>query len=150
MTDARPADLTSPLSTADALAEAGHWLAAIEAWQGAAAEHPSLQPAVERRLEWFLSESGYSPRSWRRTLPPVLAFLAMTTLGTSFLMFAGEPGSTGANLWAAATWVAIVVAMVAALVGARRSHGATLGDLVSSAMRAAERIECEHDKGESR
>ncbi len=149
MTDARPTNFTSPLSTADSLAADGHWTAAIEAWQGAAAAHPSLRPAVERRLEWFLSESGNSPGIWRRLLPPALTFLAMTLVGMMFLMLAGEPGTASANFWAAAAWVAIAIAIVAALVGARRSHGASLGDLAASAARAAEKIERTQPDGES-
>ena len=149
MTDARPSDPTSLLSTADALAERGDWLAAFDAWQAAAMENPSLRTAVERRLDWFLGETDHASRNGRRVLAPVLVFLAMTALGMLFLLFAGEPGSTGANLWAAGTWVAVVVASVAALVAARRTGEASLGDRFARVRRIAARLDKGPSTGES-
>lgn len=148
MTDARPTDSTISLETADALAESGDWPAAIEAWHVAATGNPTLRPAVERRLEWFLGETGDSDGNWRRVLSPMLVFLAMTLLGMSFLLFAGEPGSTGANIWAIAIWVATAVACVAALVAARRTGEASLGDRIASARRTAARLDHERATGE--
>lgn len=149
MTDARPTDPTNPLSTADALAKSGEWLAAIDAWQTAVTENPSLRSSVERRLDWFLGETGQSNANWRRVVSPVLMFLAMTLLGMSFLLFAGEPGSTGANMWAAGTWVTIVAASVAALVAARRTGEATLSERIADARRVARRLDTESATGES-
>lgn len=148
MTDARPADPTSMLSNADALAETGDWPAAIEAWHRAASEHPSLRPAVERRLEWFLAETGQSRGGRPRILSLVLAFLVSTVLGMVFLTFAERPGSLSANLWAVAAWVMTAVAIVAALVAARRSGETPLGHLVASARRAAGRFDREPATGE--
>jgi peptidoglycan/LPS O-acetylase OafA/YrhL len=140
MTDARPADPTTPISKGDALAETGDWPAAIEAWRCAVRAQPELRPAVERRLEWFLTETGSPAGARNGVLPLALACLAATALGMAFLMLAGEPGSTGANLWALATWVMIGVAIVAALLAARRSGDAPLTELIDRARRSAERL----------
>ncbi len=148
MTDARPSDSTTTLETADALARAGDWPAAIEAWRVAAADDPSLRPAVEQRLAWFLGETGQANGNWRRVLSPMLMFLAMTLLGMSFLLFAGEPGSTGANFWAVGFWVATAIACVAALIAARRTGEASLGDRIASARRTAARLDHEQATGE--
>ena len=149
MTDARPADPSSMLSNADALAEAGDWSAAIEAWHRAASEHPSLRPAVERRLEWFLAETCQSRDRRSRILSLVLVFLVSTVLGMVFLMFAERPGSPSANLWAIAAWIMTAVATVAALVAARRSGEMPLGHLVARARSTAEWLDREPAKGES-
>jgi hypothetical protein len=149
MTDARPADPSSMLSNADALAETGDWPGAIEAWRCAADQHPELRPAVERRLEWFLSETGQYRIGRPRILLLVLAFLVSTVLGTMFLMFAERPGSLSSNLWAVAAWAMIAVATVAALLAARRSGETPLGHLVASARRGAEHSDREPAPGET-
>lgn len=149
MTDARPADPTSMLSNADALAETGDWPGAIEAWRCTASEHPELRPAVERRLEWFLSETGQSGSGRPRILSLVLTFVVSTALGMLFLMFAERPGSLSSNIWAVAAWAMIAVATVAALLAARRSGETQLGPLIASARRVAGRSDRDPAPGET-
>lgn len=150
MTDAPlAADSTNPLSSGDALATAGDWPAAIAAWERAAADHAALRPAVERRLTWLVAEAGQPAAREHRILPLVLAFLVAVALGMAFLMFAGEPGSRGADLWAVATWAMVAVAVVAALVAARRSGQAQGGHLAARARRAADQIDRNPVSGET-
>ena len=148
MTDARPADPTSALSPADALAAAGDWPAAVEAWQRAAEEDPSVRPEVERRLEWFLAETGQRTPARRHVLPLVLACLIATALGTAFLSVAGQPGSLSANLLAIGAWAMTAVAIVTALIAARRSGDAPIGQLIASARSAARQFERDSVTGE--
>jgi ABC-type Fe3+ transport system permease subunit len=148
MTDAPLADSTNPLSTGDALATAGDWPAAIDAWQRAAGANAALRPAVDRRLAWFLTETGRRAARELRVVPLVIAFVGALVLGIAFLALAGTPGSRSADLWAIATWAMVAVAAVSALLAARRSGTAPDRHLAAGAWRAAEQLDREPNSGE--
>jgi len=111
----------NPLGIGDSLAEAGDWAGAVQAWNAAVSSNAGLQPAVERRISWFLEETGHRhgrSASVNRWL--VLGTVIGAVLATVIVVFAGEPGTSAANLWALAAWLLIVVSTVAAILAARR------------------------------
>jgi hypothetical protein len=147
---ARDSDsMNSDLARGDALATIGDWPAAIRAWDAAALEQPAMRPRIERRLRWFLTETGTARSDRARLGPLILTFVAATVLGMAFLMIAGTPGTRAADLWAVAIWIAVAVAVVAALVAARRSGGEPLDRLLDRARQTAERLDSQPARGET-
>jgi hypothetical protein len=141
---------TDNLRRGDTLAMTGAWSAAIPAWGEAARARPELRPAVERRLRWFLAETGHGIGPRFQLLPLIALFAGATVLAAAFLTFAGSPGSRGADLSAAAAWVLIATAAIAAVVGARRSGHRSLTRLLERARAVAAEIDPQQIPGESR
>jgi hypothetical protein len=129
------------LLAGDALAEVGDWSAAIETWRSALRSDPAERSAVERRLTWFLANSGATPRRESRTLRLVVVATIATALATAFVLIPDEPGPRSADLWAVAAWVMIVVAAASVLTAARYSGGEPVERLLERAREVARTID---------
>jgi hypothetical protein len=132
------------LATGDALATAGRWAAALASWEDAARRDPSVAGAVEDRVTWFLDETGTRRISHRQLHPAwILTFLLATLCAAGFVAIAGTPGSAGANLWAVAAWIMIVVAAVASVIGARERSRQDVHRLFQRATQVARQREAD-------
>ncbi|HYH11768.1 MAG TPA: hypothetical protein VD789_05365 [Thermomicrobiales bacterium] len=129
------------ITNGDSLARAGDWVRALQAWNEAAIENISLQPAVERRLVWFLRATGqHEPARPVGTRMLVLMMLATALAATSFVLVAGEPGTTSANIWAVASWIMIAISTVCAVAGARAPRRESFDALMARARSTANRL----------
>lgn len=118
------------LVSGDTHASAGHWVPAIEAWYQAARSDDTLQDAVTRRLDWFLTESGQPARETAgSTLRLVSISFAAALIATVFVLIPDDPGSTASNILASAAWILIVISTVTAIKAARAPTTASLQQL---------------------
>lgn len=129
-----PQDTHPLLVSGDTHAIAGRWVPAIEAWYQAARSDDTLQDAVTRRLDWFLTESGQPARETAgNRLRLVSISFAAALIATVFVLIPNDPGSTASNISASAAWVLIVISTVTAVKAARGPATASLQQLKQKA-----------------
>lgn len=139
---ATTSDSTSvSLRTGDSLARAGDWVRALQEWHEAVTENVSLQPAVEQRLVWFLNETGEGGTVRRTTTGlRVLIMVVTAAAAAAFVLAAGEPGTTKANIWAVAAWFMIAISATCAVAGARAPRSESFEALMTRARTTANRL----------
>jgi hypothetical protein len=141
---ATTSDNTEPnLRAGDALAEAGDWPAAIEAWSTALKASPGSRDPVQQRLTWFLGEAQPRWNRHSRTLLLVATATLSAILATVFVLIPDDPGARSANMWAIAAWIMIAVATVLVILAARGADNDSPERLLKDARNAARKLDSE-------
>lgn len=130
------------LVNGDSHAVAGRWVSALESWYQAAVEDSALEPAVSRRVDWFLAHTGHRARNMEgATGWLALLSLAAALMATVFVLIPDAPGSTASNIWATGAWTMIVISTVSAVVAARVPATTSLQDMVRRAEAIARNLD---------